>query len=84
MAQQPATGKPLDGDLLGQILKRARSDAAFRDRLLRTPEDALKSVHARPDRKWVQFFKRLTASNFESEVKVKIETDPTGEAEAEA
>jgi hypothetical protein len=84
MAQEPATAQPMDGALLEQLLIRARSDAAFRDRLLKTPEDALKSVHIRPDAKWVAFFSRLNASNFALGVQNKIDNDPTGEAEAEA
>ena len=84
MAQEPATAQPIGGALLEQLLIRAKSDAAFRDRLLQTPEDALKSVHIRPDAKWVAFFSRLNAGNFESGIKHKIDNDPTGEAEAEA
>lgn len=84
MAQEPATAKPMSGELLEQILIRARKDTAFRDHLLKTPEATLESVHVRPDKKWVRFLKKLTASNFESEIQNKIDNDPEGEAEAEA
>lgn len=83
MAQTPVTAQPINGDLLEQVLLRARSDAAFRDRLLDAPEDTLASVHIRPDPKWVSFFKRLTADKFEADIQDKIENDPTGEGEGE-
>lgn len=84
MAQDPVIAKPMSGALLEQLLIRARSEAAFRDRLLQTPEDALKSVHVSADPKWVRFFNRLNAGNFASAIQHKIDNDPTGEAEAEA
>jgi hypothetical protein len=84
MAQEPATAQPMNGALLEQLLRRARSEAAFRDRLLQTPEDVLTGAHIRPDPKWLRFFSRLAANNFESGIQHKIDNDPTGEAEAEA
>lgn len=81
MAQNPATGKPMDEDLLGQLLKRATTDAAFRDQLLKSPADALKHLRLRDEEKWVKFFHRLKADNFESQIRQKIKDDPGGLAE---
>ena len=82
MAQQPGAAQPMDEEMLEQILIRAKTDVPFRDRLLGTPKEALTSVGVRPDPKWIRFFDRLTAANFESSVQDKIDNDPTGEAEA--
>lgn len=81
MAQNPTTGKPMDEDLLGQLLKRATTDAAFRDQLLNSPADALKHLGLRDEAKWVRFFSRLKADNFGSEIRQKIKDDPNGLAE---
>ena len=81
MAQNPTTGKPMNEELLGQILKRATTDAAFRDQLLNNPADALKQIGVHADPKWVEFFSKLKAHNFESEIQQKIKDDPDGVGE---
>lgn len=83
MAQEPDTGKPIKGDILAELLRRAMSDPAFREKLLNAPADALRDRNIRADPKWVAFFKGLTPSNFESELRNKVATDPEGEGEGE-
>lgn len=81
MAQNPTTGKPMNEELLGQILKRATTDTAFRDQLLNSPADTLKQIGVHVDPKWVAFFSNLKAHNFESVIRQKIKDDPHGVAE---
>ena len=85
MTQNPTSAdKPFDGDVLAQLLVRAQSDAAFRDRLLHSPAEVLKERGLSASPKWVAFFARLNAANFEEAIQYKIRNDSEGEAEAEA
>lgn len=72
MAQNPTALKPV-GPKLKELLTRAKSDPAFRDKLLKQPADTLKAEGLRSDQVWVDFFRGLNAGNFEAEIEMRID-----------
>jgi hypothetical protein len=61
-------GKKIDKGELKKLLAKAKADATFRDKLLKSPEDALKNEGLDATKRWVDFFKGLKANNFEKEM----------------
>ena len=76
-----AAGNPIGAKELRKLLAKAKKDATFRGKLISSPRATLKAEGLRPDAHWVKLFGRLTANNFEDEVKKAIDI-VTGEARA--
>lgn len=72
MAQNPTVLKPV-GPKLKELLTHAKSDSAFRDKLLKKPADTLKAEGLRSDQVWVDFFHGLNAGNFEAQIEMRLD-----------
>ena len=72
-------GQTMSAEQLSNLLAKAKANPAFRDKLISSPADTLRSEGLDPIDRWVDFFKSLNASNFEREMDEAI-ADLRGEA----
>ena len=68
MATSPGTLQVVSAQGLLDILTKAKSDAAFRDALIKSPAATLQARGLRATPTLVSFFHGLTAQNFDHEV----------------
>jgi hypothetical protein len=72
MSQSPVTGTRIGPTELRALLTKAKGNAAFRDKLLGSPEAALQAEGLRPDPHWVDFFGELQPGDFEKRINSQI------------
>jgi hypothetical protein len=72
-------GKKIGKVEIRKLLAKAKADAAFRDKLIKSPADTLTKEGLEPTKAWVDFLKNLNANNFEKEMGRAID-NPPGEA----
>jgi hypothetical protein len=73
-------GRTIDTEELKKLLKKAKADPTFRDKLIGSAADTLRSEGLEPTDSWVDFFEGLSANNFEKAMGKAIETGNPGEA----
>jgi hypothetical protein len=72
MAQSHAKSARIDPTRLRALLTKAKSNPAFRDKLIGSPDATLRAEGLRPDSHWVHFFGELHASDFEKRINTQI------------